>query len=131
MLPEEGHVNSEGQRFQRVYATTATLPHAATLGELQGNLMKFANVSSPGEAFSYRAEANYELQFPQLSLAKQIVEVDKAPITPTTSATVKGGQEATFALTVTNAGSSGRQRRRSPRQTARWPHLRRDHLHLR
>ena len=105
MLPEEGHVNSEGQRFQRVYATTATLPHAATLGELQGNLMKFANVSTPGEAFSYRAEANYELEFPQLSLAKQIVEVGKTPITPTTSATVKGGQEATFALTVTNAGS--------------------------
>jgi large repetitive protein len=105
MLPEEGHVNSEGQRFQRVYATTATLPHAATLGELQGNLMKFANVSTPGEAFSYRAEANYELEFPQLSLAKQIVEVGKTPIAPTTSATVKGGQEATFALTVTNAGS--------------------------
>jgi fimbrial isopeptide formation D2 family protein/uncharacterized repeat protein (TIGR01451 family) len=104
-LPEEGHVSSEGQRFQRVYATTATLPQAATLGELQGNLMKFANLNSPGESFSYRAEADYELQFPQLSLAKQIVEVDKAPITPTTSATVKGGQEATFALTVTNAGS--------------------------
>jgi uncharacterized repeat protein (TIGR01451 family)/fimbrial isopeptide formation D2 family protein len=104
-LPEEGHVSSEGQRFQRVYATTATLPQAATLGELQGNLMKFANLNSPGEAFSYRAEANYELQFPQLSLAKQIVEVDKAPITPSTSATVKGGDEATFALTVTNAGS--------------------------
>jgi uncharacterized repeat protein (TIGR01451 family)/fimbrial isopeptide formation D2 family protein len=105
MLPEEGHVGSEGQRFQRVYATTATLPHAATLGELQGNLMKFANVSTPGEAFSYRAEANYELEFPQLSLAKQIVEVDKAPITPTTSATIKGGDEVKFALTVTNAGS--------------------------
>jgi fimbrial isopeptide formation D2 family protein/uncharacterized repeat protein (TIGR01451 family) len=104
-LPEEGHVSSEGQHFQRVYATTATLPQAATLGELQGNLMKFANLNSPGEAFSYRAEANYELQFPLLSLAKQIVEVNKAPITPTTSATVKGGQEATFALTVTNAGS--------------------------
>ena len=104
-LPEEGHVSSEGQRFQRVYATTATLPQAATLGELQGNLMKFANLNSPGEAFSYRAEANYELQFPQLSLAKQIVEVDKAPITPSTSATVKGGDEATFALTVANAGS--------------------------
>jgi uncharacterized repeat protein (TIGR01451 family)/fimbrial isopeptide formation D2 family protein len=104
-LPEEGHVSSEGQRFQRVYATTATLPQAATLGELQGNLMKFANLNSPGESFSYRAEANYELQFPQLSLAKQIVEVDKASITPSTSATVKGGDEAVFALTVTNAGS--------------------------
>lgn len=104
-LPEEGTVNKEKQRFERVYATTAKLPKGASLGELQGNLMKFANVNSPGESFSYRAEADYTLQFPQLSLAKQIVDLNKTPITPTGNETVKGGSEATFAMTVTNAGS--------------------------
>ncbi len=39
--------------------------------------MKFANVNTPGASFSYRAEADYALQFPQLSLAKQIVEVER------------------------------------------------------
>jgi large repetitive protein len=103
-LPEEGYVNNEKQRFERVYATNARLPREATLGELQGNLMKFANVNTPGQSFAYRAEADYKLQFPQLSLAKQIVEINKKAVTPTSTATIKADDEATFALTVTNAG---------------------------
>jgi large repetitive protein len=103
-LPEEGYVNREGQRFERVYATGATLPHGATPGVLQGNLMKFANVNTPGKSFPYRAEANYALQFPQLTLAKQIVELEGKAVTATSSATVKGGEAAGFALTISNAG---------------------------
>ncbi len=103
-LPEEGYVNNERQRFERVYATVAKLPKEATLGELQGNLMKFANVNTPGTSFSYRAEADYKLQFPQLSIAKQIVEINKKAVTPTSTATIKADDEATFAVTVTNAG---------------------------
>jgi len=103
-LPEEGYVNNEKQRFERVYATIAKLPHEATLGELQGNLMKFANVNTPGQSFAYRAEADYKLQFPQLSLAKQIIEINKKAVTPTGTATIKADDEATFALTVSNAG---------------------------
>ncbi len=103
-LPEEGYVNNEKQRFERVYATNARLPREATLDELQGNLMKFANVNTPGQSFAYRAEADYKLQFPQLSLAKQIVEINKKAVTPTSTATIKADDEATFALTVTNAG---------------------------
>ncbi len=103
-LPESGVVPNEGQRFQRVYATTAILPKGVAPGDLQGNLMKFANVNSPGESFAQRAEADFKLQFPQLSLAKQVVEVGGKTITPAGSATVKGGQEARFALTVSNSG---------------------------
>ncbi len=103
-LPEEGYVNNEKQRFERVYATIARLPREAASGELQGNLMKFANVNTAGQSFSYRAEADYKLQFPQLSLAKQIVEINKKAVTPTSTATIKADDEATFALTVSNAG---------------------------
>lgn len=103
-LPEEGYVNNERQRFERVYATIAKLPKEATLGELQGNLMKFANVNTPGTSFSYRSEADYKLQFPQLSIAKQIVEINKKAVTPTSTATIKADDEATFALSVSNAG---------------------------
>jgi len=103
-LPESGVVSSEGQRFERIYATTVGLPVGAAVGELQGNLMKFANLNTPGESFSKRAEANFALQFPKLSLAKQIVEVGGKAIAPAGSATVKGGQEARFALTIDNSG---------------------------
>ncbi len=103
-LPEEGHVTKEKQRFERVYATTAKLPREATLGELQGNLMKFANVNTPGASFSYRAEAGYALQFPQLSLTKDVVALNGSPFGPASTAIVKGGDKAEFALTVSNAG---------------------------
>ena len=104
-LPEGGYVSREGQRFERVYATDATLPKGATPGVLQGNLMKFANVNTTGASFPYRAEASYALQFPQLTLAKQIVELEGKTVTPASSAIVKGGEEAGFALTISNAGA--------------------------
>ena len=66
--------------------------------------MKFASINSAGESFALRAEADFKLQFPQLSLVKQIVKVNGAAIGPATSATVKGGSEVEFALTVKNAG---------------------------
>jgi uncharacterized repeat protein (TIGR01451 family)/fimbrial isopeptide formation D2 family protein len=103
-LPEGGYVGREGQRFERVYATNAMLPKGATPGVLQGNLMKFANVNTPGQPFPYRAEAGYALQFPQLTLAKQIVELEGKAVAATTLATVKGGEEVGFALTISNAG---------------------------
>jgi uncharacterized repeat protein (TIGR01451 family)/fimbrial isopeptide formation D2 family protein len=103
-LPESGIVGNGSQRFERVFATDATLAKGTPLGDLQGNLMKFASINSAGESFALRAEADYKLQFPQLSLTKQIVKVNGAAFGPATSATVKGGSEAEFALTVKNAG---------------------------
>ncbi len=103
-LPEAGHVQSKGQVFERVYATTAELPTGAVPGELQGNLMKFASKNTGGESFPLRAEASFALQFPKLALSKHVVELDGKAITPTGSATVKGGDEAKFALTVSNSG---------------------------
>jgi uncharacterized repeat protein (TIGR01451 family)/fimbrial isopeptide formation D2 family protein len=103
-LPESGIVGNGSQRFERVFATNATLTKGTPLGDLQGNLMKFASINSAGESFALRAEADFKLQFPQLSLEKQIVKVNGTAITPVTSKTVKGGSEAEFALTVKNAG---------------------------
>ena len=103
-LPESGFVGDEGQRFQRVYATTATLPSGAAPGELEGNLMKFASINSAGQTFALRSEANYMLQFPELSLAKDIVAIDGKALGPVTSAIVKGSDEAEFALTMSNSG---------------------------
>jgi len=103
-LPESGIVGNGSQRFERVFATGATLTKSTPLGDLQGNLMKFASINSAGESFALRAEADYKLQFPQLSLEKQIVKVNGTAFGPATSATVKGGSEVEFALTVKNAG---------------------------
>jgi uncharacterized repeat protein (TIGR01451 family)/fimbrial isopeptide formation D2 family protein len=103
-LPEAGIVGNGSQRFERVFATDATLIKGTPLGDLQGNLMKFASINSAGESFALRAEADFKLQFPQLSLEKQIVKVNGAAFGPATSATVKGGSEVEFALTVKNAG---------------------------
>jgi large repetitive protein len=108
-LPESGIVGSGNQRFERVFATSATLPKGAPQGDLQGNLMKFASINSPGESFALRAEADFKLQFPQLSLEKQIVNVNGKAIAPATSATVKGTDVVEFALTVKNAGEVAAQ----------------------
>jgi uncharacterized repeat protein (TIGR01451 family)/fimbrial isopeptide formation D2 family protein len=102
-LPEGGKVE-EKKVFDRVIQTTATIGEGATPGELQGNLMKFANENTGTESFSERAEADFELQFPQLSLSKQITEVHGEEIAPTHEASVQGGDEAKFELTLTNSG---------------------------
>ncbi len=103
-LPEEGFVGTEGQHFARVIATTATLKKGAAPGDLQGNLMKFSSINTEGHSFALREEANFKLEFPELSLAKDVIAVDKKAITPATSAKIKGGDEAEFALKLTNAG---------------------------
>ncbi len=108
-LPESGIVGNGSQRFERVFATSATLPKGTPQGDLQGNLMKFASINSKGESFALRSEADFKLQFPQLSLEKQIVKVNGKAIVPATSATVKGSDEAEFALTVKNAGEVAAQ----------------------
>ncbi len=108
-LPESGIVGNGSQRFERVFATSATLPKGSLQGDLQGNLMKFASINSAGETFALRSEADFKLQFPQLSLEKQIVKINGAVITPATSATVKGTDEAEFALTVKNSGEVAAQ----------------------
>ncbi len=103
-LPESGHVKSGAQVFERVYATIAELTRGTTQGELQGNLMKFASQNTSGESFPLRAEADFGLSFPSLSLAKDIVKINEAKVGPTTKATVKGGDKVEFALTITNSG---------------------------
>jgi large repetitive protein len=108
-LPESGIVGNGSQRFERVFATNATLPKGSLQGDLQGNLMKFASINSAGETFALRSEADFKLQFPQLSLEKQIVKINGAAIVPATSAIVKGTDEAEFALTVKNSGEVAAQ----------------------
>jgi uncharacterized repeat protein (TIGR01451 family)/fimbrial isopeptide formation D2 family protein len=104
-LPEGGTVKEGGQRFERVIQTSTTLVKGATPGELQGNLMKFANVNTQAESFSERAEADYALQFPELTLEKKIVALNGTPEgTPASAAIIDGGASATFQLTVKNLG---------------------------
>ena len=103
-LPESGFVGNGGQRLERVFATTAKLPQNAAPGDLQGNLMKFASINTPGESFALRSEANYQLQFPDLGLSKKIVKLEGSTFGPASSATVKGSEEAEFALTISNSG---------------------------
>ncbi len=105
-LPDSGFVGGGGQILERVFATTAKLPKKSpTPGELQGNLMKFASINTPGESFALRAEADYELQFPDLSISKKVVKAGGSTSgLPASSATVKRNEEAEFALTLTNSG---------------------------
>ena len=108
-LPESGFVGQGGQRLERVFATTAELPENAAPGDLQGNLMKFASINTPGESFALRAEANYQLQFPDLGLSKKIVKLEGSAFGPASSATVKGNEEVEFALTISNSGELAAQ----------------------
>jgi uncharacterized repeat protein (TIGR01451 family)/fimbrial isopeptide formation D2 family protein len=103
-LPNSGVVSNGKFIFERVFQTLATLEKGTQPGDLQGNLMKFNSTNSKGESFPERSEADFELQFPQLTLAKQIVAVGGKAITPVSTATVKGGEEVTFALTLSNRG---------------------------
>jgi fimbrial isopeptide formation D2 family protein/uncharacterized repeat protein (TIGR01451 family) len=105
-LPNGGSVSSGGQVFDRVIATIASLPAGAQPGDIHGNLMKFANSNTPGESFSQRAEANFALQFPQLTLSKRITAVNGGTVTPTQTANVQAGDKATFTLTLTNSGQA-------------------------
>lgn len=103
-LPEEGYVGNKGQRFSRVIATNASLLKGAVPGDLQGNLMKFSSINTEGHSFALRDEAEFKLEFPQLSLAKNVIAINKKAFGPAGSAKVKAGDEAEFALTLTNAG---------------------------
>ena len=103
-LPESGTVKEGGQQFERAIQTTTTLAKGSMPGELQGNLMKFANVNTKAESFSQRAEADFALEFPELTLEKQIIALDGAPDGPTSGVTIDGGTSATFQLTVKNLG---------------------------
>lgn len=108
-LPSSGIVKEGGQVFERIVQTTATLPIGATPGELQGNLMKFANINTETESFSLRAEADFELQFPRLTLTKQVTEVGGKAIAAADEAEVQGGEKAKLAVTVTNSGQAEAQ----------------------
>jgi len=91
--------------FQRVIATEATITPAAKLGELQGNLMTFAVENTPGHVFSLRSSANFKLEYPALSVTKQIVAVDGKAVTPTSKLQVEAGSEVTYELKLKNTGS--------------------------
>jgi uncharacterized repeat protein (TIGR01451 family)/fimbrial isopeptide formation D2 family protein len=103
-LPESGRIGT-AQIFERVYATSAHLPGGVKLGDLQGNLMKLSSSNTEKESFALRSEADYALQFPELTLEKKIIDLNGIPeATPASSATVDGGELATFELTVKNLG---------------------------
>ncbi len=90
--------------FQRVIATEATIAPTSRAGELQGNLMTFSVENTPGHVFSLRSGADFKLEYPQLSLTKQIVAVDGKAVPHTTKMQVEAGSEVTYELVVKNAG---------------------------
>ena len=88
--------------FQRIIATEATIQTNAKPGELEGNLMTFTVENTPGHVFSLRSGAKFKLEFPELSVTKQIVAVNGKAVTPTSKRQVEAGSAVTYELKVKN-----------------------------
>ncbi|WP_286346150.1 beta strand repeat-containing protein [Frondihabitans sucicola] len=83
-------------------ASTATTP------DVQGNLMKYSETNTAGQALSLRDRANFRVApAPQLALAKTIVSDSTDPVAgPVTRATAREGSVLGYRVDVSNVGTA-------------------------
>jgi uncharacterized repeat protein (TIGR01451 family)/fimbrial isopeptide formation D2 family protein len=76
-------------------------------GEISGNLMKFVYQNTAGQSFPLRDRAEVKRVEPELELAKRVTETGatKVPVGAAQPVPVRGGETATYQLTVTNKGN--------------------------
>ncbi|MBJ7471002.1 MAG: DUF11 domain-containing protein [Solirubrobacteraceae bacterium] len=103
-LPSGGLV-PQARRFERQIATTVSLDPTDASGDIIGNLFKTASQNTAGVSYPLRAQQNFELVTPEVSLQKRIVGLNSAPVGPTQNQTVSGGDVVDFRVTVNNAGA--------------------------
>ena len=72
-------VPAGGEIFERVIATEVAPVGNVVNGDLKGNLLKFSSANTPGESEALRAEANYEITVPVLSLTKGVWRIAGQP----------------------------------------------------
>lgn len=108
----EGSVVPAGsQVFDHVFSTIAMPPGTPAPGDLTGNLLKFSSVNTPGESQPQRAEAEYEIELPEVDLVKGVEEVVRGgstvdgPNGPNVDhKQVQADDEVTYRVDVSNGG---------------------------
>ncbi len=102
-----GDVSPGGQTFQVTFASTEGSPSGHLSGDVQGNLMKFSSVNTPGVSYPLRSAADFQFSVPTLGLDKTITSVNTVTEPSNTkNATVTGGDAVTYQLAVSNTGTA-------------------------
>ena len=102
-----GDVGPGGQVFEVTFASTEGPPTGHQSGDVEGNLMKFANVNTDGTTFPLRAAADFQFSVPTLGITKTIAAVNSTnKPSGTTNATVVGGDVVSYQLAVNNSGTA-------------------------
>ena len=91
-----------------VSALVTSPASAATTPDIQGNLMKYSETNTAGQALSLRDRANFQVvPAPQLALAKTIVSDSTDSVAgPVTTATAREGSVLGYRLDVSNLGTA-------------------------
>lgn len=104
-------VPAGGQVFERVLATEVAPVGTIVNGDLKGNLLKFSSANTAGESEALRAEANYEITVPKISLVKGVEKVVRGGTTVAgpngenvDHVQVQGGDEVTYRVDLENSG---------------------------
>lgn len=107
---KDSTVPAGGEIFERVIATEVAPIGNVVNGDLKGNLLKFSSANTAGESEALRAEANYEIEVPVLSLTKGVNKIAGAPAggkAPNVDGgTVREGNFVEYRIDVKNEGDA-------------------------
>jgi uncharacterized repeat protein (TIGR01451 family)/fimbrial isopeptide formation D2 family protein len=100
-------VEDKGKVFEWRFKTKVRKGPENDPGEISGNLMKFVYQNTAGQSFPLRDRAEVERVEPELELAKRVTETGTTKVSPEAAQPVgvRGGETATYQLTVTNEGN--------------------------
>jgi large repetitive protein len=100
-------VADESKVFEWRFKTKVRKGPENESGEISGNLMKFVYQNTAGQTFPLRDRAEVERVEPELELAKRVTETGTTKVAAGAPqpVAVKGGETATYQLTVTNNGN--------------------------
>lgn len=101
-----------GAIFEHRIATRVALPAGASLGDLSTNLATTTVSTSNGTA-TLRDDAPYRLSMPVMTTQKRVVALDGVGVGGTaglTTQVVRGGQDVTFRVRLSNAGDQTAER---------------------
>lgn len=105
-------VPAGGEVFEHFIATVAEPTGIVAAGDLTGNLFKFSSQNTAGESFPQRAEAEYELDVPELDLVKGVEKIVRGGATVdgpngpnVDDKTVEAEDQVTYRVDVTNSGA--------------------------
>ncbi|MBE2317197.1 DUF11 domain-containing protein [Solirubrobacter sp. CPCC 204708] len=107
-----GTVPTGSRVFERVISTIAQPPGTAVNGDVVGNLLKFSSLNTASVSVPLRDQADYVLDTPVVGLTKGVERIVRGATTVNgpngpnvDNRTVKGGDEVTYRVDVSNTGA--------------------------